>query len=76
MLQWAQGPRFYSPGDESAFFAWLESIAGVTRVEGSGSTLRIHFRSKRLSKTALRELAAIYKRYGAKAKSRSRKTAS
>jgi hypothetical protein len=42
----------------------LESIGGVTRVEGNGLGLLIHLRSTRISKTTRRELVAIYKRYG------------
>jgi hypothetical protein len=55
---------YWSDGDEHAFFTWLQSIAGVTSVEGRGASLRIHLRSRRLSRTAQRELVAIYKRYG------------
>lgn len=55
--------RYASPGDESAFFAWLQSIPGVVKVEGRGRELIIYLRSKRLSATALRELLALYVRY-------------
>ena len=63
-LKWNGAMWYWSPGDERAFFSWLESIGGVTRVEGRGRTLQIHLRSRRLSRTAQRELVAIYKRYG------------
>jgi len=63
-IYWRNSIQFGSPGDEKAFFTWLESIGGVTRVEGRGTGLIIHLRSKRISKTALRELAAIFRRYG------------
>jgi len=56
--------RYGSPGDESAYFAWLQSIPGVMRIEGRGRELMIHLRSKRLSARALRELLALYSRYG------------
>jgi hypothetical protein len=62
-LEWHAPMSYWSPGDEKAFFTWLESIGGVNRVEGRGRVLTIHLRSKRLSRTALRELVAIYKRY-------------
>jgi hypothetical protein len=63
-IHWSVPIQFGSYGDEKAFFTWLESIGGVTRVEGRGTGLVIHLRSKRISKTALRELVAIYRRYG------------
>jgi len=63
-IHWGVPIEFGSSLDEKAFFNWLESIAGVTRVEGRGTGLIIHLRSKRISKAALRELLAIYRRYG------------
>ena len=55
---------YYSQADESAFFAWLESIPGVTSVIGTPFGLEVTLRSKALSQTALRELLAIHYRYG------------
>jgi hypothetical protein len=55
---------FHSPGDESALFAWLSTIAPVTRVHGIGRALCIHVRST-LSEASLGELLALFKRYGA-----------
>jgi len=55
--------KYYSKGDEAAFFGWLHSISGVTHVQGRGCELAIFLRSKRLSATSLRELIALYKRY-------------
>ena len=63
-IYWSKSIQFGSSLDEKAFFTWLESIGGVTRVEGRGTGLIIHLRSKRISKTALRELVAIHRRYG------------
>ena len=63
-LQWNREIRYWSQGDELAFFSWLQSIGCFTRVEGVGRTLLIQLRSRRLSRTAQRELVAIYKRYG------------
>lgn len=62
-LIWKAPMRYLSEGDEAAFFSWLQSIPGVVRVEGKGSELVIHLRSKRLSSASLRELTALYKRY-------------
>lgn len=55
--------RYGSPGDEAAFFDWLQSIPGVLSVRGEGRELHIRLRSKRLSSQALRELIALYVRY-------------
>jgi len=63
VLVWTARLTYYSAGDERAFFGWLESIPGVLKVEGRGSELHIHLRSKRLSATALRELLALYMRF-------------
>jgi hypothetical protein len=54
---------YNSPGDETAFFTWLKSIPGVVRVDGRGRELLIHLRMQKLSKTALREFVALYRRY-------------
>jgi hypothetical protein len=56
--------RYLSQGDEAAFFAWLKSIPGVVAVVGSGRELKIQLRSKRLPQQGLRELIALYTRYG------------
>jgi hypothetical protein len=54
---------FYSQTDEASFFAWLESIAGVTQVVGDHRGLVATLRSNRLSKVALWNLLALYFRY-------------
>ena len=56
------GP-YYSRGDEDAFFQWLKRIKCVTRWEGSGTELRLHVPSKRISNKCLRELISIFQRY-------------
>lgn len=55
---------YFSPGDETAFFTWLQGIPGVVGVQGVGRELRIRLRSRRLSAKSLRELIALYWRYG------------
>ncbi len=55
--------QYLAYSDEKAFFTWLESISAVKRVEGIGRELFIHLRSRRLSRIALLDLIAIYKRY-------------
>ena len=54
---------YYSQSDEDAFFAWLQSIPGVTKVVGTPEGLRVKLRSKRLSESALRSLLALHQRY-------------
>ena len=63
-LLWNAPESFYSYLDEKTFFGWLESLSGVTHVEGTAEGLVIHLRSKRLSKRGLYDLIAIYQRYG------------
>jgi len=54
---------YWSQGDESAFFRWLESIPGVKGVKGQGLELIVTLRSSRISSLALRELIALHTRY-------------
>jgi len=55
--------RYYAQLDEAAFFSWLQSISGVTKVEGTQEGLVVHLRSSRLSEVALRDLLALHFRY-------------
>lgn len=57
------GP-YYSEGDERAFSEWVTRIPAVTLTCGEGHTLHIHVRSRRVSATTLRELLALFRRYG------------
>ena len=52
-----------SPGDEAAFYQWLQSIGCVRQVGGSGSDLHIDVKRKRISNADLRELCALLFRY-------------
>jgi hypothetical protein len=65
-LIWTAPIHYYSGSDEAVFFGWLQSIPGVTGVRGQGQELIIRLKSTRLSQTALRELLALYRRYGGK----------
>lgn len=56
--------RFFSEGDESAFFAWIENLPCVKRVEGKGQTLYVSVNSPAVDENSLRELLAIFHRYG------------
>jgi hypothetical protein len=57
-----KGPTYFSPGDEKAFFDWLQAIPCVERVQGHVRDL--HIKLKRpAGKSDLTELAALLKRY-------------
>ena len=62
-LVWQEPMWYGSPGDERAFFTWLQSIPGVLSIRGEGRELHIRLRSKRLSTSSLREFIALYTRY-------------
>jgi len=63
-LVWRAPMHYHSPGDEAAFFGWLQAIPGVLAVGGIGTGLHIQIRSTRLSRGSLMELVALYRRYG------------
>jgi hypothetical protein len=56
------GPRFFSRGDEKAFFDWLQCISCVERVEGDLRHLRVTLK-KKPSNPELREMIALLYRY-------------
>lgn len=60
----ATGVRFFSQGDEAAFFGWLKSLQFVEHVEGSGRTVYIKINSPAVDEDGLRELLALFRRYG------------
>jgi len=55
---------YCSQGDEISFFNWLNSIECVGKVEGFGTELEVNVVSNRISDDDLRELIAIFTRYG------------
>jgi hypothetical protein len=55
---------FFSQGDETAFFSWLESLPFVEQIEGRGRTLFIKINSTAIDEDGLRELLALFRRYG------------
>src|SRR5512145_2464610 len=58
-----EGLRFGSDGDERAFFEWLERIDGLANMRGERTTLEIEVEEP-ISDRALRELIALFSRYG------------
>lgn len=64
----ATGVRFFSQGDEAAFFGWLGKLAFVERYEGRGLTLFISVNAAAVDEDGLRELLALFRRYGVELK--------
>ena len=54
---------FYSPQDESSFFAWAQAIPAVVSVSGRGSDIILAVKSERVPDASLRELLALFRRY-------------
>ena len=59
----ASGVRFFSAGDESAFFGWLKSLSCVKHIEGRGRTIYISVDVSAIDDNGLRELLALFHRY-------------
>ena len=55
--------RYYSRGDEAAFFAWLGGIGCVSGFEGRLRDLNITL-ARRPTDAELREFLALFHRYG------------
>lgn len=60
----ATGVRFFSQGDETAFFGWVKSLPFVEHIEGRGRSLYIKIDSPAVNEDGLRELLALFHRYG------------
>jgi hypothetical protein len=58
-----EGTTYWSPGDEDAHFGWMERIGCIREVKGIGRRLFLDIREP-LSEADLRELQAVYRRYG------------
>lgn len=59
----ATGVRYFSQGDEAAFFRWLKELPFVDHFEGRGLTLYIKVDSLAVDEEGLRELLALFHRY-------------
>ncbi len=55
--------KFGSPGDEEAFFQWIQRIRAVRQVRGEGRFILLHVPRRRISNDHLRELIALFHRY-------------
>ena len=60
----AQRTVFFSRLDESAFFYWLKKLPCVSRFEGKGDILFIRVVESKVDEYALRDLLALFWRYG------------
>lgn len=60
----ATGVRFFSQGDEAAFFGWLKTLPFIESTEGHGRTVYIKINSSTVDEDGLRELLALFRRYG------------
>jgi hypothetical protein len=60
----ARAIQYGSALDEAAFFEWLHKLPCASEFEGRGDTLYIRIASSKVDKTALRELLALFTRYG------------
>jgi hypothetical protein len=56
--------RFYSALDEDSFFSWLHRIVAVTRVSGESDRILIQCDPNHMTDEALREMVALFFRYG------------
>jgi hypothetical protein len=55
--------RFYSRGDEDAFFEWTSKIKVIKKFEGVGDEMLLYINSSRISDKGFRELTALFQRY-------------
>lgn len=60
----ASAVQFYSEHDEAAFFEWLTKIPCVKKQAGRNTTLYISIDAGLVDEDALRELLALFHRYG------------
>jgi hypothetical protein len=59
-----EGPYYWSPGDEDAFFHWLRSIKAVRSWRGAATSLELTFARRKISERDLRELYGLCRRCG------------
>ena len=55
---------FYSQNDETSFFEWLKRIVAINEIEGVGNEIRLHIENASIDDESLRDLIAIFYRYG------------
>jgi hypothetical protein len=60
----ARSVWFYSRSDEAAFFERLDKLTCISKYEGKGDALYIEVRPEAVDERELRELLAVFHRYG------------
>lgn len=55
--------RFFSEGDETAFFGWLKNLNFVESVQGREDNIFVEVDHSAVDEESLRELLAIFHRY-------------
>ncbi len=60
----ARSVRFFSKYDEDQLFGWLDKLECVAGYRGHGIDLLIDIKDDKLDDTSLRELLALFWRYG------------
>jgi hypothetical protein len=60
----ADSVKFYSQGDERAFFSWLRRIKRISSVRGVGPKLLMDIDPRGLADADLREIIGLFHRYG------------
>lgn len=64
----ARRVRFYSAQDEDNFFAWLNGLDAIKSVSGEGDGIVIECDMAQMTEQCLRELIALFYRYGVETK--------
>ena len=59
-----EGTTFWSDGDETAHFEWMQRIPCVREVRGEGRRVYLTIAENEVTADDLRELGALYRRYG------------
>lgn len=59
-----ESPRYFSLGDEAAFFRILQALPLTKSVHGSGTELHIGVNQRRVSRHSVHEMVALFRRYG------------
>lgn len=60
----ARSVRFRSEHDEHAFFEWINKLSCIKSVRGEGAILNITLDRRKVNDPALRELLALFARFG------------
>jgi hypothetical protein len=58
------GTVYWSEGDERAHFEWMQRVPCVQDVRGQGTRVFLSIEEGKVTADDLRELSALYRRYG------------